>query len=84
VERYPTLTYSGQLSPDATTVTGTLSGHGTQTPVELRVGKLRVYRDRIDVTATTRVDRPELGVTAGRGIIGRDLNIELTATFLRS
>ncbi|HEV7977967.1 YceI family protein [Amycolatopsis sp.] len=82
--RYPTLGFTGKLSADATTVAGVLSGQRQQASVELVIDEVRVDGSTVDVRAHARVDRAALGVTAGRGIIAREVDVELVVRFLRS
>jgi polyisoprenoid-binding protein YceI len=83
-ERYPTLGFTGRLSPDATTVGGVLSRQRQQAPVDLVIDEIRADGSTVDVRAHARVDRAALGVTTGRGIIAREVDVEFVVRFLRS
>ncbi|MDT7724895.1 MAG: hypothetical protein QOI21_1471 [Actinomycetota bacterium] len=83
-EHYPTLSFTGKLSPDAKSVAGVLSGQREQAPVELIIDEVKVDGSTVDVRAHARVDRTALGVTAGPGLVAREVDIEFVVRLLRS
>jgi polyisoprenoid-binding protein YceI len=56
---------------------GVLGVRGSQCPVALTIGRAAATVDGCRFTATARVDRYATPVRAGRGLIGRYLDIEL-------
>ncbi len=79
---YPAMTFvSEQL--DEVSLTGTLTVRGTSRPVTVSIEESTVSPSRFTVRATTRIDRVEFGVTAGRGITGRYLDLSLDVTCVR-
>jgi polyisoprenoid-binding protein YceI len=81
VVRYPAIGFrSTRLSRDTDgwDITGVLSVRGGSCEVTLRLGDVVRTADGYRFTATTRVDRVAAGVTAGRAIIGRHVDVELT------
>jgi polyisoprenoid-binding protein YceI len=69
---------------DATTVSGTLTACGVSRPANLSVVHSEVLADAFTVHATTQVDRTEFGVTAARGMAGRQLDLTLEIRCVRT
>jgi polyisoprenoid-binding protein YceI len=77
VKRYPSMSFASTgLSPDLV-VSGTLTAHGTTAPVTLTITSVQAAPGGLRCRATTRLDRHTFGVTTGRGLIGRYLDVEL-------
>jgi polyisoprenoid-binding protein YceI len=85
--RYPEMSFAGTgLAPDpdgSWRLTGTLAVHGVTTPVTLTVLASASTMDGMRCRATARVDRYACGVTAGKGLIGRYVDVELDITATR-
>ena len=64
--------------PDGWEITGILGVRGGSAEVTLRLGEAVPTADGYRFTATARVDRVAAGVTAGRAIVGRHVDVELT------
>lgn len=75
-ERHPEITFTSN-EVTSSTVTGTLTVHGVSKPVTLAVTPEAGGR----FVATTRIDRYAFGVTSGKGMVGRhvDLTLEIVA-----
>jgi polyisoprenoid-binding protein YceI len=73
---HPTMMFRGSAAPDATTLDGTLTVRGTAAPVTLTLVEAREDGTGWCFTAAARIDRYAAGVTAGRGIIARYLDVE--------
>jgi polyisoprenoid-binding protein YceI len=60
---------------------GELTVRGTTGPLGLEIGRTGTDGSALVATASTRVDRYQFGVTAGKGITGRylDLEVEIVA-----
>jgi polyisoprenoid-binding protein YceI len=81
--RYPVITFAAQGNdPAAGQIGGTLTVRGVERPVTLAVTSAEQTGPEIAVTATMHVDRFEFGMTAQRGMTGRRLELELSATFV--
>jgi polyisoprenoid-binding protein YceI len=77
VQRYPSMFFvSTELSPDLV-VSGTLTAHGTTAPVTLTITSVQAGADGLRCRATARLDRYTFGVTTGRGLIVRYVDVEL-------
>ena len=63
-------------------VVGVLSVRGGSTEVTLAITGMEPTVDGCRITATTRVDRVAAGVTAGRALIARHVDVELTVTLV--
>jgi polyisoprenoid-binding protein YceI len=77
---YPTIRFDStavQQDGTAWVVPGWLTVRGKATPVTLTIGRAAATVDGCRFTATARVDRYATPVRAGRGLIGRYLDIEL-------
>lgn len=79
--RYPDMTFTG-TGPHGDTLTGELTVHGVTAPVTLALTTPTITGDGWACRATGRIDRYAFGVTAGKGVIARylDVEVELTAT----
>jgi polyisoprenoid-binding protein YceI len=85
VEAYPEMSFtSTALAPaaDGWRLSGILNVHGTSAEVSLDLADAAVTAAGCRFAATTRIDRYAFGVTGGRGIVGRylDVRIDLVAT----
>ena len=80
-DRFPRWEFTGDYSGEG--ITGALTAHGQTAPCELHVRSVERTGDRIDVVATGRIDRRAHGVTAGRGLIGTVVEVELAVCLLR-
>lgn len=83
-ERYPTLTFdSSTVSEDGDhwSVTGTLTGCGHCTAITLLATATEHDDGTMHIHATTRFDRRDLGITAPRFLIGRDVQVTIDAVF---
>ena len=79
-ETFPELTYSGSgvvRNGHGWCLPGTLTAHGRSAPVELVVDSVVAEDGGARMHATAKVDRYALGVRAGRGLIGRWLDVEI-------
>ncbi len=86
VERYPVIGFRSTRmvqGADGWDVTGVLSVRGGSCEVTLRLGEAESTPDGYRFTATTTIDRMAAGVTAGRAIIGRHLDVALTVCVTR-
>jgi polyisoprenoid-binding protein YceI len=80
VERYPDLFFDGRAVGDGHLVEGVLDRHGTSAPCTLRLVSAERAPSGYEVVATARVNRHALGVTGGKGIVGRYLDLTLRVT----
>lgn len=78
-ERHPVITFDAERV-ETTAITGSLTVCGVTRPVSLAVERSEVGSGSFTVRATTRIDRTEFGLTAGRGMTGRYLDIRLDIT----
>jgi polyisoprenoid-binding protein YceI len=80
--RYPLMSFAGaDLAPAADggwRLRGELTVRGVAAPVELTVREVHPVDGGLRCRAGARVDRYAFGVTAGRGLIRRYLDVELT------
>lgn len=76
-QRYPSMSFASTGVTVGHTVAGTLTAHGVTAPVTLTLTAVSSGPDGLRCTATTRIDRYAFGVTKGRGVIGRYLDVEL-------
>jgi polyisoprenoid-binding protein YceI len=58
-------------------VQGTLCAHGINQPVGLRISAAQHKGDEVVLDAVTRIDRYAFGITAARGMAGRNLDVHL-------
>lgn len=64
-------------------LTGDLEVRGRTAPIQFVLTQAAVNDDTVAISATAAVNRYALGITAGRGLIGRWLRIELHLTATR-
>ncbi len=85
VERHPVITFEadGFDDPGGTHLDGTLTVCGVAQPARLTVHDVDADGSTFTARAATRVDRTQHGITAGRGITGRYLDIDLEVTCVR-
>jgi polyisoprenoid-binding protein YceI len=79
---YPDLEFVAdrvENSAGAWQVFGTLTARGVSAPLQLTVGAVEVDGDEVRAHATAQVDRYAHRITAGRGVAGRRLEIEIDA-----
>ena len=81
VARFPAIRFDGELDGEDQ-VCGMLTVHGETVPTTLHVREIRRTGDRVEVVATTRVDRHAFGVSALRAIIQRHITVELTVALV--
>jgi polyisoprenoid-binding protein YceI len=84
-DRHPMIGFrSTRVVRDATgwRVAGVLSVRGGSTELELAITGLEATVDGCRITATARVDRVAAGVAAGRALIARHIDVELTVTLV--
>ena len=77
VANFPDLIFNGRSVGVGHPVEGTLDRLGTSAPSALRVESAERTPTGYAVTATARVDRYALGVTGGKGIVGRYVDLTL-------
>ena len=85
LDRHPTMTFtatSAEPVDGGWQVTGTLSARGTSTELSGRADLSTVDGEAV-MTATTRLDRRTLGIRAPRIMIGRYVDITVTAVIRR-
>lgn len=86
LDTYPVMTFTARrihASPEGWQVSGLLTVRGVMTPV---AGEVRLSTADLDVatlTATAQYDRKPLGIHAPRILIGRTIDITVTATIRR-
>jgi polyisoprenoid-binding protein YceI len=73
---HPVMTFACDQVGDAA-VEGTLTVRGVARPVHLAIEESSITPRSFAVTASTRIDRTEFGVTASPGLAGRYLDIRL-------
>lgn len=64
---------------DGSVVDGTLTAHGVAAPLRITIDAVDAAGDEVSLHASAQVDRHAHGITAGRGIAGRRLAIEIAA-----
>jgi polyisoprenoid-binding protein YceI len=83
--RHPVITFAAQgaqaenTGPAAGTIAGTLTVRGVERPVTLAVSAAEPAGAEIAVTGSMHIDRYDFGLTAMRGMVGRYLDLELSA-----
>jgi polyisoprenoid-binding protein YceI len=85
-ERHPVIGFrSTRLTggADGWEIAGVLSVRGGSCEVTLLLGDAGATADGYRFVATTRVDRIAAGVTGGRAVIGRHLDVALTVVVVR-
>ena len=81
--RYPSMTFTSERldhSEGRWTLTGTLTVRDVAHPVSLAIEQSTVQPgtpNSFVVSATTRIDRTDFGLTASRGMAGRHLDVSL-------
>lgn len=86
LDRHPTMTFtatSSQQDGDGWRVTGTLAARGTETVLDGTVA-LSSADGEVVLTATARLDRRTLGIRAPGFLIGRYVDITVTAVITHS
>jgi polyisoprenoid-binding protein YceI len=82
---HPVITFAARgaafesTDPAAGTISGTLTVRGVERPVTLVVSSAEPSGAGIAVTASMHIDRFDFGLTAMRGLVGRYLDLELSA-----
>ncbi len=79
--RYPTMSFSGAGTDSR--VTGVLLVRGVPVPIGLQTVVTADAAGRVTVTATTSFDRSALGMKVPRILVGRWVEIAITAVFSR-
>jgi polyisoprenoid-binding protein YceI len=83
VEHYPDITFASdtiQETDDGWLVPGTVTAHGHTAPVDLWIDRVTVSgQDLVIHGSAAHLDRTALGVTKGRGMVGRYLDLEIDA-----
>jgi polyisoprenoid-binding protein YceI len=64
---------------DTPVVDGTLTAHGVAAPLRITIDAIDAAAGELSLHASAQVDRHVHGITAGRGIAGRRLAIEIAA-----
>lgn len=82
-ERYPTMVFAAERV-EGRNVVGSLTVHGVTRPVTLAVEPVEIGERSFSARATVRVDRTEFGVTAGRGMTGRHLDVVIEVVCVRT
>ncbi|WP_026932145.1 YceI family protein [Glycomyces tenuis] len=81
-DRYPSMTFvSERIEGDR--LIGALTAHGVTRPVTLAVEAGEVSAASFTARASVRIDRTDFGVTAGRGMTGRHLDVTIDVTCTR-
>lgn len=79
--RYPVITFSsGQIDVTSAKVCGILTVQGIARPVSMSVTACGPDGESVSISAVTRVDRFEFGITAAPGLAGRYLDLALEVT----
>jgi polyisoprenoid-binding protein YceI len=81
-ERYPDLDFRADAvhsDGDGWTVDGTLTAHGVAAPLRITVDAVDAAAGEVSLHASAQVDRYAHGITAGRGLAGRRLAIDIAA-----
>jgi polyisoprenoid-binding protein YceI len=77
-DQFPAITFrDGRVHAGGAAISGELTVRGVTRPVTLTVGQVARSGEYLTVTAATRIDRSEFGVTAMRGLAGRYLDLTL-------
>lgn len=87
VDGHPHLTFASTAlvrAGQGWLVRGTLMARGVAAPVELTVTDIAEDRDEVTVHATATVDRYAHGLTKGRGLAARRLQLQFTAVASRT
>ena len=87
VATHPEIVFTGsgvRVDASGWVLSGTLHAHGEQAPVDLVIESVEPTPDGLRARATAQVDRRALGVAAGRGLIGRLLDVTLDVVAVRA
>ena len=68
---------------DGSVLAGTLIAHGAAAATQVRVEQVEQFDNVLMVRANARIDRYAHGVTAGRGVAGRWIDVRIDATCYR-
>jgi polyisoprenoid-binding protein YceI len=83
--QFPAITFrNGRVQAGGATMSGELTVREVTRPVTLTVRQIARTGAWLTVTAITRIDRTEFGVTAMRGLAGRYLDIALEVRCVRN
>ena len=78
--RHPVITFAAHgTNPVAGTINGTLTVRGVDRPVTLIISSAEPAGAEVAVTGSIHIDRYDFGLTAMRGMVGRHLDLELSA-----
>lgn len=80
--QFPLLTFD--LVTSGEQVNGTLSAHGHSIPIELSIELRDVARRHVSVGVSGAFDRAALGIVAPSLMIGRQIQVEFIARFVRA
>ncbi len=80
--QFPLLTFD--LASSGQQLNGTLSAHGRSIPIELRIEVRDVARRHVSVGVCGTFDRADLGIVAPSLMIGRQIQVEFIARFVRA
>jgi polyisoprenoid-binding protein YceI len=75
-DRYPTMAFASERI-EGDRLIGSLTAHGVTKRVVLAVEAGEVATASFTARATVRIDRTDFGVTAGRGMTGRHLDVTI-------
>ncbi|MGX7824388.1 YceI family protein [Actinokineospora sp. 24-640] len=84
---HPEITYTAtgmDKTEDGWTLRGTLTVRGETRPLPVRIESASVDGDQVVVHAAADVDRYEFGITAMKGMTGRNLALHLDLTAVRN
>jgi polyisoprenoid-binding protein YceI len=84
--RYPDIDFAAdnlRLENGTWVASGTLTAHGVTAPVDVTVVAVEETGTELSVRATATVDRYAHGITAGKGLAGRTLELDMTAVAVR-
>ena len=87
IDTHPDITVTGtglEQREGRWVATGTVLACGVEAPLELVVQELQERDGQLTVRATTRIDRYAHGLTKGKGMAGRWLDVTLDAVASRS
>ncbi len=85
---YPDIRFSAdrirEFAEGSWMVSGSLAVKGTVGPAELHVDRITVAGNDVTFHATTELDRYAFGMTSGKGMAGRTLQLDLTVVASRN
>lgn len=84
VARFPVLRFESEPAADLSAVRGWLTLHGDTIMTTVDIREVRRHATRVEVVAAARLDRFRFGITAGRGVVFRYVDVELNITLLAS